>query len=190
MFEQLASEGKTVVMVTHDSSLARRVNRTVIIADGEVVNEYVARALNSLTPQQMLEASRKAQPVTYAPGTTIIQQDTPGDRFYIITKGTAEVALKREGGTDVIAARMTAGQYFGEISLFRGSRTVASVRAIQEAPVEVLALDRETFMGLAAESQPFRDSLTGVVQARLENNQVVLNQAEPVALHSNGGQGE
>jgi len=39
LFESLTAEGKTVVMVTHDSSLARRVSRTVLIADGEVVHE-------------------------------------------------------------------------------------------------------------------------------------------------------
>lgn len=170
LFETLVAEGKTVVMVTHDSSLARRVTRTVIIADGEVVNEYLARALPSLTPQQMLEASRKAQAVTYQPGTTIIQQGEQGDRFYIITKGTAEVALKREGGTDVIAARMAPGQYFGEISLFRAARTAATVRAVPEAPVEVLALDRETFEGLLSESPAFHETMETVVSARLEHN--------------------
>jgi putative ABC transport system ATP-binding protein len=36
LFERLAEQGKTVVMVTHDSSLAKRVARTVRIADGEV----------------------------------------------------------------------------------------------------------------------------------------------------------
>lgn len=138
-------------MVTHDSSLARRVTRTVIIADGEVVNEYVVKALPSLTPQQMLDASRKAQRVTYSAGEVIIQEGTPNDRFYIITKGTAEVALKREDAADVIAAYMNPGQYFGEISLFRGSRTVASVRAVPDAPVEVLALDREAFQALLDE---------------------------------------
>ena len=112
LFETLVSEGKTVVMVTHDSSLARRVTRTVIIADGEVVNEYVVKALPSLTPQQMLDASRKAQRVTYSAGEVIIQEGTPNDRFYIITKGTAEVALKREDAADVIAAYMNGGAVF------------------------------------------------------------------------------
>ncbi len=39
LFENLTLQGKTVVMVTHDSSLAQRVSRTVIISDGEVVSE-------------------------------------------------------------------------------------------------------------------------------------------------------
>src|SRR5512133_1686022 len=109
LFENLTSQGKTVVMVTHDSSLARRVSRTVLIVDGEVVNEYVARALPSLTPELLLEATRKAQPVRVAPGETIIQKDMQGDRFYILTQGVAEVALKRPGGTDVVVDRKQPG---------------------------------------------------------------------------------
>ncbi len=186
MFETLVAEGKTVLMVTHDSSLARRVSKTIIIADGEVVNEYLASALPSLTPQQMLEASRKAKPVTYPAGATIIQQNAPGDHFFIITKGTAEVALKSEDGADVIAAHMTPGQYFGEISLFKNTHTVATVRAIPEAPVEVLALDRETFQGLLDESQAFQDTIKSVVQTRLEQNQARLEQNQAAMKNANG----
>jgi len=176
LFETLVAEGKTIVMVTHDSSLARRVAQTVIIADGEVVNEYLALALPSLSPQQMLEASHNAQVLHFAPGETIIHQGEHGDRFYIITKGVAEVALHREEATDVIAARMTPGQYFGEISLYRGSRTVASVHAAPEIPVEVLALDRETFNNMVQDSPAFHDTIRNVVQARLDNNQQKLDE--------------
>ncbi len=174
LFETLAAEGKTVVMVTHDSSLAKRVSRTVIIADGEVVNEYVARALPSLTPQQMLLASRKVQPRTYQAGAVVIQEGQPGENFYIITRGCAEVLLKRPGGSDVIAGRMEAGQSFGEISLFNHGRTVASVRAIQEAPLEVLALDPQTFQSLLDEAPDFRSAMQGVVDTRIANNQAAF----------------
>jgi putative ABC transport system ATP-binding protein len=51
MFEALVKQGKTIVMVTHDSALARRVKRTVLIADGEIVNEWLAHALPLLTHQ-------------------------------------------------------------------------------------------------------------------------------------------
>lgn len=183
LFERLASEGKTIVMVTHDSSLAKRVTRTIIIADGEVVNEYVAQALPSLTPQQMLDASRKAQTIVFAPGAPIIQQGDIGEHFYIITRGTAEVALKREGGTDVIAARMTPGQFFGEISMFHNRRTAATVRADLNAPVEVLALDREAFDRLMAEAPLFHDAIQNVSQARIQHNERTLTE------HSLGQQG-
>jgi len=39
LFQQLVDQGKTIVMVTHDESLARRVSRVLHIADGEIVDE-------------------------------------------------------------------------------------------------------------------------------------------------------
>jgi putative ABC transport system ATP-binding protein len=38
LFSSLVGQGKTVIMVTHDRDLARRVSRTVYIADGRIVN--------------------------------------------------------------------------------------------------------------------------------------------------------
>jgi putative ABC transport system ATP-binding protein len=41
LFSQLVSEGKTILMVTHDKDLARRVTRSVIVVDGEIKDELV-----------------------------------------------------------------------------------------------------------------------------------------------------
>ncbi len=38
LFERLVEQGKTVVMVTHDQDLTRRVTRTVIVSDGKLLN--------------------------------------------------------------------------------------------------------------------------------------------------------
>jgi putative ABC transport system ATP-binding protein len=39
LFEALVQAGKTILMVTHDDDLARRALRTVIIADGQIVDQ-------------------------------------------------------------------------------------------------------------------------------------------------------
>jgi putative ABC transport system ATP-binding protein len=39
LFQSLVKGGKTIVMVTHDRDLSRRVTRSIIIADGEIVEE-------------------------------------------------------------------------------------------------------------------------------------------------------
>jgi putative ABC transport system ATP-binding protein len=39
LFEGLVADGKTILMVTHDRDLARRVMRTILLADGEIVHE-------------------------------------------------------------------------------------------------------------------------------------------------------
>jgi putative ABC transport system ATP-binding protein len=41
MFEGLVAQGKTIVMVTHDRDLARRVPRNVVLADGELAREII-----------------------------------------------------------------------------------------------------------------------------------------------------
>jgi putative ABC transport system ATP-binding protein len=43
LFESLVDSGKTILMVTHDNDLAERARRTVVIADGEIVDEQVNR---------------------------------------------------------------------------------------------------------------------------------------------------
>ncbi|MCU0521960.1 MAG: cyclic nucleotide-binding domain-containing protein [Anaerolineae bacterium] len=115
----------------------------------------------------MLAVSRRVQPITFQAGATIIHEGTDGGLFYIIAQGAAEVVLKRPGGPDVIAERLQPGQFFGEISLFNRSRTVAAVRAVPETPVNVLALDGGMFQSLLAESPDFGSAVEGVVQRRL-----------------------
>src|SRR5690349_21802691 len=68
MFEQLVNQGKTILMVTHDQDLAKRVTRTVIIADGEVIDEYLARALPMLGEDQLIWATHNIETLSYPPG--------------------------------------------------------------------------------------------------------------------------
>jgi putative ABC transport system ATP-binding protein len=39
VFERLVSQGKTVVLVTHDEDIARRATRAITLADGEIVRQ-------------------------------------------------------------------------------------------------------------------------------------------------------
>ena len=41
LFKKLADSGKTIMMVTHDNELASRAGRTVVIADGRVIDDYI-----------------------------------------------------------------------------------------------------------------------------------------------------
>ena len=43
LFEMLARQGKTIVMVTHDADLARRAQRSITIADGQIVDDCLNR---------------------------------------------------------------------------------------------------------------------------------------------------
>src|SRR5215207_8114000 len=68
LFEGLVAGGKTILMVTHDDDLAKRASRTILIADGEVVNESLVKALSTLTQDQILEVKQNVTPRIYDPG--------------------------------------------------------------------------------------------------------------------------
>jgi ABC-type lipoprotein export system ATPase subunit len=170
IFKKLVAEGKTVVMVTHDSSLAKRVTRTVLIADGQIVSEYVARALPQLTPQQMLKITNQLKPLKFEPGAVILSQGAEPDLFYIVTKGKVEIALQRPGGSDVVVFRPGVGDYFGEVELLRGGMNLATARAGLEGPVELVALSKDAFIELLKESEVTRQILDAIVSTRLAEN--------------------
>src|SRR5215210_2881743 len=83
LFNNLVAQGKTIIIVTHDSALAKRTHRTALIADGEIVNEYVAKAMPTLSRDQLLQATRNAKAATYEPGAMIFSEGTNAECFYI-----------------------------------------------------------------------------------------------------------
>lgn len=171
LFTSLVYRGKTVMMVTHDSSLAKLVDRTLIIHDGEIVSEYVAHALPTLNRDQMLETTHNLEALTFAPGQVIIEEGSPVDSFYIVTRGQAEVVLHRPSGSDVVVTKFLPGQFFGEIELLRtGMQHIATIRAAENAPVEVAKLSREVFERLMVDSKDTRQALEQVVDQRIAEN--------------------
>jgi ABC-type lipoprotein export system ATPase subunit len=167
LFERLVAGGKTILMVTHDKDLAARATRTVVVADGEVINEYVRRALARLDLDQLTLAFSRLRRQTYPPGTVIVRQGDQADAFYIVTGGELEVLIEGPGGAPLVVNRLGSGEYFGEIALLRGGRRTATVRVSTDAPAEVMALDPGTFERLMAESEAARRELERVVGARL-----------------------
>lgn len=59
VFEHLVQNGKTIVMVTHDNSLAPRFSRHLIIADGEIVDDS-ALVAEPATPAAPASPRRRA----------------------------------------------------------------------------------------------------------------------------------
>jgi ABC-type lipoprotein export system ATPase subunit len=170
LFNDLVSQGKTIIIVTHDSGLAKRTHRTALIADGEIVNEYVAMAMPTLSQDQLLQATRRAKAQQYEAGAMILQEGTSGNAFYIVSKGTVDIVLQRPNHSDVIAAQLAPGQYFGEIQLLHGEKRSASARASEHTPVEVLAIDFDTLNELLGESQVTREAIMQVADQRKQQN--------------------
>jgi ABC-type lipoprotein export system ATPase subunit len=171
LFNNLVAQGKTIIIVTHDSGLAKRTHRTALIADGEIVNEYVAKAMPMLSHDQLLLATRQAKVQRYEPGSTILSEGTSGNLFYIVSKGTVDIMLERANAGAVIAAQMGPGQYFGEMEFMHGQRRSASVRAsVRGSSVEVLTLSFDTLRELLDKSETTRDEIQRTAEVRKKQN--------------------
>lgn len=167
LFEQLAFQGKTVVMVTHDPSLTSRTTRNIIIADGELINETVARALPWLRHRHMMEFSKLVQEEIYPATTTILSRNQHVDKLFMIRRGEVEVVLQDRHNNETIISRLQPGDFFGEIELLRGGKAIANVRAYAEGPVEILVIKRDDFLRVIEQSPLTADAIGKIVQERL-----------------------
>jgi ABC-type lipoprotein export system ATPase subunit len=179
LFDHLVQSGKTIAMVTHDPSLTERTSRTIIITDGELVDETVANCLPLLTHRQMLGATRQLEHFTHQPGSIILQQGQHVDYLFMIKRGVVEVVLcprlskmrsKGQHRKDIRIASLGPGQFFGEIELMQGGQSIASIRAGSGEPVELAALHRDPFVNLLRDSPLTEQMLGKIVQVRLEEN--------------------
>ena len=168
LFEKLSGQGKTIVMVTHDPSMTERTSRTVFISDGELVNETIAQALPLLSHPLMKELGQRVRPLHFQPGATILEHKKPVDNFYMIQNGKVDIVLKQRRSNEVVISTLQRNDIFGEIELLKGGKSIASVRASIEGPVDLLALPRKDFKWLMDESPLTEKAIADMVQKRLE----------------------
>jgi len=167
LFEELSSRGKTIIMVTHDPSMTKRTSRTVFISDGELVNETIAQALPSLTHPLLKELGQRAEPLHFNPGATILDKNKRVDQFYMIQNGQVEVVLKERFSNEIVISILDKNDIFGEIELVRGGRSIASVRASDAGPVDLLTLSRKDFKWLMDQSPLTEHAISKLIQEKI-----------------------
>jgi ABC-type lipoprotein export system ATPase subunit len=173
LFQQLTEGGKTVVMVTHDPSLTSRTTRNIIIVDGELIDETVARCLPKLRHRHLLEFTKLAETRVYQPNEMIIPRDATVEHFFMIRQGEVDIVLQDQHNSDVVISSLKPGEFFGEIELMRGGLSIARVKAGSEEPAEVLVIRRDDFMQVIEQSPNTAEVLGKIVQQRLEEHRAV-----------------
>lgn len=170
LFEHLAGQGKTVIIVTHDPAITKRTDQTVILSDGEIVDNAIARALPFLSHPQMLAATHKARRETYPPSEAILRQGEPVDYFFMVSAGEVDILLENKDCEEMCLARLGPGQFFGEVELTQGGGSIASVRAGTGSAVELALLPKGEFFQLVDGSPLTRNVMDEVASSRLGEN--------------------
>jgi putative ABC transport system ATP-binding protein len=170
LFNQLVDQGKTILLVTHDPTITKRTTRTLIISDGRIIDETVARALPLLTHPQMLKVTQLLEKIEIPAGNTIIHKGEHFDYFYMIAEGEVDIVLQPPKSDELTLARLGEGEFFGEVELIHGGNSIASVRAVPDRMVKLVALHRKDFAEMLVGSPLTEDALSRIVQARLAEN--------------------
>lgn len=97
------------------------------------------KILEGLSNEERRAAARKFKTVFIKSGSTIIEENTVGKCFYIISKGTVNVSSNQSGDL----TELKNGDHFGEMALLSSKKTSATITAITD--VELLMLSDSDF---------------------------------------------
>ena len=104
---------------------------------------------SDLTGAERTSIAIKMTPYSYSKGEFIVMEETEGQQCYFITHGSVKITRSSKDGREVILAILTAGEFFGEMSLLDGDARSANVLALEET--KVLALNGNDFMATLEE---------------------------------------
>ena len=76
----------------------------------------------------------------------ILIEESAGETFFLISKGTVKITRMSDDGREVILAMLGEGDFFGEMALLDGEGRSANVVVLEDA--EVLTLQRSDFLDI------------------------------------------
>ena len=95
--------------------------------------------LSGLPGQTLARLGERMEREEVAPGTVLVREGEPGDRFYVLFSGMLSVSQRDREVRSVLRP----GDYFGEVALAMDVPRTATISAI--TPAVVASCDRKTF---------------------------------------------
>jgi CRP-like cAMP-binding protein len=107
-------------------------------------------------------------------GQVVVEEGTPGDKFYIITQGRVEVSTTGAYGQRMRLDVLGEGSYFGEVALLENGPRTATVTAL--TPCQFLTLERDRFDAVLADAPGVREHLEHRTRLRNETRASLVNE--------------
>ena len=104
-----------------------------------------ATVLGQLPQEKWDELARAVEDLVVAPGTVILRQGDPGDKFYLIRTGRVRV-FREDASLETELSVLQAGDDFGEMALFMDEPRSATVAALEET--RLMVLSKEQFQSI------------------------------------------
>ncbi len=105
------------------------------------------------------------RPLLLGPTQRFVIEGQPGTSLFLIGEGEVEVRLRRDDGSDWLAATMGRGEIVGEMALLTGERRAATVRSVDETVI--YEISRQQYEPLLQAYPEWLYELTAVMNDRL-----------------------
>jgi putative ABC transport system ATP-binding protein len=168
IFNDLAEQGKTIIMVTHDRSLAERTHRMMLLSDGELVNTWIASAFPQLPHSRLLWLTHLMEHKTFEIGQPIPLPDDSPAALYLFTSGPVEF-VTNNGFFGKHKVRLDQGEYLSLPDVQNFNSDVLGLRSANQDTVEALVLNQEAFRNWMAEDQDHQVDLSSAAAERLSS---------------------
>lgn len=151
IFHSLVEQGKTILMVTHDISLARRTNRILLLSDGELINPWVSQVFPQISHQRMLWLTHQLQMQSLDPGESISLKPAENG-LWLVTGGQVQMQLDHSLNGHHAPAKLSPGEMLSRFGYQDSGEMIRGFEAIGDAAVEILTLRRDDFARWMVES--------------------------------------
>lgn len=121
------------------------------------------RELESKDLEQLAQA---IQPQSFPPETDIVEIGEPGHSLFLILEGSVQV-LYPARSADFELARLTEGDFFGEMAILNSMTRSATVRSVDS--VKVMVLEKDDFQKIMANSPSVAAKLLETLSTRIRN---------------------
>ena len=108
----------------------------------------------------------------YAKHAVLVYEGDPGDALFIVINGNVAVTRVSNDGKETILSILKEGDFFGEMGVLDASPRSATIKALRDAEVAILA--RKDFLDLLGKNTQMCLSLVGALSTRLRaTNQAI-----------------
>ena len=177
------------VFVTEDNAVHKDLH-----LQKEVAHRLAALAgvelFHTLNEDERHVLAEGLHPAPFAKGEAMTRQGAEAHSLYIMTKGSAEVAISVADAPRKVIATLQAVDFFGEMSLMTGDKRSATVVALED--VECYRLDKDAFHDILQKRPEIAEHISHVLARRRMQDEAAHEglDAEARRLHMQHTQGD
>jgi ABC-type sugar transport system ATPase subunit len=160
--DELVKQGKTILVVTHDEAVAQRASRTLVISDGELVDENISRAFPNISHRSMLKMSHQTITLTRLPGEPLFPDINIRPGVMIILEGKLKGISKK--GDKLLSLK--AGDILTHSNFLDFDRKKISLHAGEKSSLKYIVIPEEDLLPILSSSK----SLQAVISQRDAGN--------------------